>query len=486
MSEPGRLDRWLPHLIDGLATSGIVYLFFYIALQFRDDLILLPLLVGAVAATLAGPGRIRPVLRGVLLYPLLAFAVLISPLATLVSPWSPAVAALAFGAPLALRFADRRRRLICVLLWMLAALPAVIVPLLRQPSSSISFVILWGLATATLALFALRPEANARPLAVFILALLLPLTPPLAARNLPCNASELGRIVAQDGVEKLFDNQTSLDLPPTRMEMLCDPASGVRVVTPHAPSKRLGFLDPDGKTRTMVLLGDASIKSAVHDGKLYTGPKGYIHEIDVRTGDSRRGPRLMRFTIGDLRLDPQSGLITMIEDQSGYCHLGRADTLAGAGHLPMRLPGACIPLSGEEVLISEAAWPGRRLRRVRVADSAVLAETKLVDLGFLEVAVDRPRGLVYAPSTVLGRIVVLELQTLAERGVRGVLVDPAGDRLFAWNYFDGILIEHALPGGEITRRWFVGSPLRKVNWDCDGRHLLAVSCLGGFRIDPEG
>jgi hypothetical protein len=51
-----------------------------------------------------------------------------------------------------------------------------------------------------------------------------------------------------------------------------------------------------------------------------------------------------------------------------------------------------------------------------------------------------------------------------------------------WDYFDGEIIEHSLPDGTIGRAWRLGGPLRNVHWDCDGDHLLAVTCLGGFRL----
>jgi hypothetical protein len=489
MTDDTRQPTWPARLIDGVATTASVYLFFLIALEFRDHLLLLPLLVGAVAAAVAAPGRAVSVARGVLLFPLLAVALGVGVLVSLFVPWGAVVFVLALAAPLAARETEPRRRLRWLLPVALALIPVVIVPLVRQPAALVRFAPLLAMTWISLGLFAAKATAKPRPLAVAVLVLLVGFAPVLAARQLPCNDRELARVLEQPGVEALFTNRGSIDMPEHRSQFLCDATTGIRAATPHSPAKRLGLIDPDGGTRTLVLAGEASIGSAAWQGKLYTGPRGRVVEIDLQTGDRREGPRLMEHNVGYLRLDPESGLIAAGEDKATFCHLARLPSLAGAGHVRIGYPGACLPL-GENLLLSEPYWLGRHIWIQRVDDGAVLAENRFFDVGFGEVVVDRARGIAYASSTLTGHVAILDLNTLeitggfsTRRGVRSVLVDPAGDRVFAWDYFAGVIVEHHLPGGEIGRTWRVGTPLRVIDWDCDGEHLLAATCLGGFRID---
>lgn len=491
MSDPTRRSWWLDAALEGLATAASVYVLFRMTLKFGDELIMLPLMIGGVVALLIADGPVRGVLRRMPLFFLLTIGVIASPLAALfepafVAPALVGVAALAVTA----RSASRRRRVLGASLASLGLLSALVGPFGQHLGSAWRLALLYLLFVGLVVAMTARPQRPRRVLAVLVLAVFLAVAPTLGSRNLPCDDGDLAAVAAQPGVEVLFDNSTSLDLPTARMELLCDQKTGIRVVTPHAPAKRLGFLDPDGGTRTLVLYGDASYKSALVDGVLFTGPRGQINAVDVRSGEVRRGPRLMPHTIAYLNAQPSTGRLTMVEDQSKYCHFARLDTLSGAGHMRLKVPGDCLPFGDDLVLLTELVWPGRRVAVLRESDGQVLRENHLPDLGFNQIALDEARGLVFAPATVLGRITVLDLATLAVRetfsthvGVRNVLVDPAGDRLYAWDYFDGEVVEHALPGGRITRTWRLGKPLRLVNWDCDGEHLLATTCLGGFRID---
>lgn len=492
MEEQKTSSIW-PILAETLSAGASVYLLLYVLLEFKEPVIFIPLTAAVAAALLAGGGTARTILRGVLFYPLLATAVLITPLAALAAPLY-VVIGLAGGLtlPFALRRATWRKRCVWSLPGLAVMALAVFGPFTVFPEAGYRYVVAYGLMVLVAALAVARPAGVRRPAALLLLIFSVTVTPGLASRFLPCDQRMMEVAAAQPGVEVLFDNETSLGIPEHRMEILCDAGSGIRVVTPHDPSHRVGILYPTGRVDSVVLYGEGSTKSTVYEGKLYTSAKGAINAIDLVTVKLRRGPRLAMYNFGTIHLDAQADLFTMVEDQGENCQFARRSTLGSAGMIPMTIPGECIPLGDGLLLLSEVAWPGRRLAVIRMEDRAVLRETRFVDAGFLDVAVDFERKRIYAPSTLLGIVRVLDLDTLervdwffSKSGVRGALVDPSGKRLFTFTYFGGQLLEHELPGGKVLRRWELGTPLRGLNWDCDGKTLLAASCLGGFRIHVD-
>jgi hypothetical protein len=485
-------NRWTPPLLDGLSAAGAFHLFFRALENFTRDQIALALTYGVLVGVFATPGQWRLVGRYLLLIPLTVATVAFAPVAFLLEPYVaiPAVCLIPLAAR-ATRPGPLVRRVALFLPVYVAVGVAVFVPFAEFPAAVGRYAALYVAALGLGWLALAQPEPGRHVWSYLLLLFALATVPALASRYLPCDESLLERVARQPGVEVLFTNQTSLDLPANRMEILCDPASGIRVVTPHNPASRLAFLEPDGRTHSLVLPSEASTKSLLRDGVLYTGAKGRLTAIDVRTREMRDGPRLAEDTLGYLHWHEPSGLLAMVEDKGAFCHLGRLDSLSAVGNVPLRLPGDCQLLDADTLLVSELAWPGRRLKWVRLADKSTMRETRLVDLGFNEIAVDAERRRVYAPSTLRGSIAVLDLDTLALRerfrtpvGVRGVRPSADATRLYAWNYFDGALIEHELPGGRILHTWRLGLPLRHVTFDCDNRALLVTTCLGGFRIDP--
>lgn len=485
-----RPARWTPLLLEGSAVAGTVYLALLVFNQFRQTLVLLPLVCGVLGAALAGKTKIQAILRWVYLPPLLAVTLLPFPLALYVDPWRVIPATiLGLLTPLATLFPSRKSRLLLVIPGEIALALAVLPPCLALPETIPRYVILWLLSALLAYLVVRQPPQPGRRLAHLAFIVILAAAPVLHSRYLPCDERGLAKITPQEGVEILFDNQSSLDLPANRSELFCDAKTGIRVVTPHSPNKRIGLIDPDGRTRNALLYSDASLASSVHDGRLYTASKGAINAIDLATGEITRGPQLMHFNAGYLHFHPEIEMFTLVEDGGDYCHLGQLADLSAAGYAPLRLPGDCEMLSADRLLISEFAWPGRRLRILSWPELEVLREKRIADLGFNQFTVDHTRNLLFLPLTAWGEIVALDLDSLEEkyrfptqRGVRQALVDPAADRLFVWDYFDGEIIEHTLPDGKVGRIWRLGGPLRNVHWDCDGDHLLTVTCLGGFRI----
>jgi len=485
-----RLTRWSPFLLEGGAVAGTAYLALLVFNQFRETLVLLPLLCGLVGATLAGQTKIQAVLRWTYLPLLLAVTLLPFPLALYVDPWRVLPAALLGSlAPLATFAGSRKTRLLLAVPGEIALAFAVLPPCRSLPEAIPRYLTLWLLSALLACLVVRRPPQPARRLGHLAFVVILAAAPALHSRYLPCDERGLAPLAHQEGVEILFDNQTSLDLPANRSELFCDAKTGIRVVTPHSPNKRIGLIDPDGRTRSVLLYSDASLVSSVHDGRLFTAAKGAINALDLVSGEITRGPQLMQHNAGYLHFHPAGETFTLVEDGGSYCHLGRLANLSGAGHASLRLPGDCEMLATDRLLISDLAWPGRRLRILSWPALEVLSEKRLADIGFNQFAVDHARGLLFVPLTAWGEIIALDLETLEEqyrfptqRGVRQVIVDPAAERLFVWDYFDGEIIEHSLPDGTIGRAWRLGGPLRNVHWDCDGDHLLAVTCLGGFRL----
>jgi len=391
--------------------------------------------------------------------------------------------------PFVSRLQNRRLRWGLLIAGHLMLAVAVTAPFVILPIAAMRYLLLFGLAILLAVLGYFAPSALQQRTAYLAFLLALLAAPSLASRQLPCNEQLLAKVAAQPDVEVLFDNSTSIEIPKHRVELLCDPTTGIYLITPHSPNSRLAFIEPNGGYRSILLPGEASTKSLLVDGILYTGPKGTLYPIDVQSGEIKPGPRLMANTIALINFDSTDDLLAMVEDKSSYCHLAHFSTLGGGGALPLRLPGSCQSAGDHRVLVSELAWPGRRMTLYRLADRAVLAQTSFFDLGFNDIVIDKARKNVYASLTLSGQIRVFDLDTLSLKqtihtpiGVRSVLLNPSGNRLYAWNYFDGFVYEHQLPDGRLLRKWRLGSNLRNLNWDCDGQSILAASCLGGFRI----
>ncbi len=482
--------RW-PAVADGLAGGAAFFLLSYCSQGFQQLLVAPALIYAAVAAALTG-WTAGGVWRAIWLYPLLVAAAIVTPLAVVLEPAPVLVGLLStvvFFTVLRPRY-EKRRAPLLVAAWAMM-LFAVVTPLTLMPLYMLRFlpgVLAFGVVTAA-ALW--QPDYGRRPAAALALALSLAALPTVSARFMPCDERLRAPVVLQPGIETVFDNNTSLEIPVHRMELLCDAGAQMRVVTPRHPSARVGLLPFDQPPASVLLNGEASARSVLRDGVLYTGAKGAINALDLRTQRLQVGPRLAEHNLGLLHYGPDGDLLAGVESEGSYCYLAHRDTLGGAGHVPMAAPGACVPVGLDRLLISSLGWPGRRLELRRVSDGAVLRSRGLVDVGFLDMAVDLTARRVYAPSTLLGLVYVLDLDTLALRGwfrsrtgVRGALLDASGKRLFTYTYFDGEVLEHELPGGQVVKSWRVGGPLRGLTWDCDGRALLATSCLGGFRIVP--
>ena len=477
--------------VEGGAAGAAAFLLFSAVNRFQIQQIpAIPALIVAVAAALFSTGgRGRALLRALVVFPLLIASALTVPFALLIKAW-PVLIGLAGAVCLLLaRGENRARRATLTTIAVVAAAIAFVVPLVDEPGGFL--LVFPGLiAVVSCALAAVfRPAATRRPAAVIALVLACCAIPTLAGWMLSCGGNS--RAFSAPGIETIFDNKTSLDIPANRQEFLCDSATGIRVVTPGFPSARVGILAPDRPIASAILYGEASVQSVVRDGTLYTAAKGAINAVDLRTGNAQVGPRLVRSNLEYLHFDAESDLFAALESQGGYCHLARRDTLVEAGNMPVASPGTCVPVGQGRLLISEFRWPGRRLTLRRIADGQVLREQKLVDFGFLDVAVDTATKRIYAPSSLLGIVYVLDLDTLEKRGwfrsrigVRGVLVDPNGKRVFSFTYLDGRVLEHELPSGRIVRKWRLGGPLHALTWDCDGRALLAANCRGGYRIRP--
>jgi hypothetical protein len=489
-SDASRTPRLWTAAFEGIVVGVTAYLLLLAIQRFQQPPFLPALIADAYAALTSDGGRARAVLRGALAYPLLIGSALVIPFTLLIKPW-PVLVGLAGGICLSwsTRATKQATRIVLSLTALAAAVVAVVAPLAGLPAGVLLLVP--GLAAMAFAAFvAMRePAAAKRPAAMFALIFAVSTIPTLSAWVLSCGGKGKVAPTVSPGVEALFDNKTSLDIPANRLEFLCDASTGIRVVTPGFPSARVGILAPGRPITSAILYGEASVQSVVHDGTLYTAAKGAINAVDLRTTNVRIGPRLVRSNLEYLHFDAESGLFAALESQGGFCHLARRDTLADAGNLPVAGPGACVPVGQGRLLISEFGWPGRRLTLRRTTNGRILRKQTFFDIGFLDVAVDTTTKRIYAPSSLLGIVYVLDLDTLEKRswfrsriGVRGVLVDPSGKRVFSFTYLDGQVLEHELPSGRIVRAWRLGGPLRSLTWDCDGRSLLAANCRGGYRI----
>jgi len=482
--------HWQQKAASAIAYGASVYVLFLAILKFRDMLWVLPIVAGGLYLLFAGQRLWQSVMRVVLLVPLLLGAVFFLLISLFIGA-SIILPVLAAGLLTlwAVRQSTVTRRLLGLLPAVIGLTAGLVALLYDQPDLFWRFIPGW-VAFAAIAILAVRQrEAASRPMPLLALIVLMASLPVFAAYFNTCQSSDTEHILTQPDVELLFDNDTSLKLPESRMEFLCDPTTGTRVVTPNSPSRRVGLIDPDGDYRSVILLDEASAWSSLRDGVLYTGPRGFVAALDIASEHLRYGPQFSNGTFVFANLDSAGETLIMVEDYGDHFTLVDAETLNGLGNYPLRCPAQVLPLGDGTVLVSQSAPLQRHLQVVNLADGKVLRENKIFDVGLMLMTFDDERNLVYAPSMGLGVIFVIDPATLnvvdtfrVRLGITGALIEPGGERLYSFTYLDGVIFEHELPGGRVLRQWRVGGLLHGIRWDCDGKSILATNCLGGFRV----
>jgi hypothetical protein len=332
-----------------------------------------------------------------------------------------------------------------------------------------------------------RPAAGV--LVAVVLALGLGMLPLKAGRYVPPTAARAEAIRSQAGVEVLFLDDADPRIPAFRKEMLCDPFTGALVVTPHDGSTSLAQIQPDGEVQAFDLPDEACDASLLDGPLLLTGLGGNLAVVDLQTRRIATEVPLCRGRVYYISPDPARRRLVVSCGDPNQCFV-LEDGPDGWVSPYDPLPGEqCLFVDDTRVLVSP------ELVFATLADHWQIEpgnRGKALPAPFHQVFADLDTGRVFYPMMLTGEIQVRDLETLdvlatfqAERGVRGVLLDPlTHQRVFSWNYATGLIHLHSLPEGTITRSWDVGPILRNLRWDCDGTSLLAVSSQGGFRIRP--
>jgi len=304
-------------------------------------------------------------------------------------------------------------------------------------------------------------------------------SPKSAARNL-----------AQPGVELAFENHE-----PAKAA-LCDPATRTLVVVPKAEG--VIFLRPDGAGPVEFnTKHEAAVTSFIFDGKLMTSSQDNLLVFDVRNP----GPPIATYRVfpnyppseyrhlACIHLAKDLGLLSAWADPFGPCSIFEVKDLSTpVFSIETVTVGDCRPVDQDRVVVSEMSFGYRKISLIDRRTKRVTAVTRLPDSGLGVIEVDYQNKRIYALSTLLGVIYVLDSNTLqlqtmffSHFGLKHMLPEPVNGRIYASTYLDGVVTEHDARTFARLRTWQFDGPLRAINWGCDGS-LLLVTRSGGYRV----
>ena len=459
-------------------------------------IILLSILASVLITAIRQWGRIGRVLFGLLLTALIVRALLNLSIPIVGAPAYSAKSC-AISTLLLMAFFVQRRRVFCATVTV-----CLILHLIHQLDHvtlfPMAYLFTYAVSLVWISLYALGWVRNPpHVLALVYLGVCMVFLPLNEGRYISPSDAERDAILSQPDIQVLFTNDDCPPFPRFRSELACEPKSGVRVVTPHIYDKVAIFLYPDGRMHELNLEWEASDTSLWLEGRWHTVIDGTYTVFDVQTREILHKLGLPDFEEYYMNYDPESGRLAISGKDPLSCFL-IDDLLHPKSFVthPMYAGAECIPL-GEHMLVSSSTGTGNAadLFDVRTPEVVKSTRSKASPLApFHQIAVDRKGGRLFVAYTGLGHIKVYDLDTFeeihripAQPGVRNVLLDSRrNDRLFSWNYATGRVIEHRRPSGQPLRSWNLGPILRTLNWDCDGRSLLAATSQGGFRIvlDP--
>lgn len=334
-----------------------------------------------------------------------------------------------------------------------------------------------------------------------LLVIMLIAAPVRANRYLAVQEVERNRVFNQKGVETLFFAEENSKFPEFTMAMKCNQTTGRLIVTPHGPSNFVSIVDRSGKISQVVIGGESADKSTFIGPLWVTASSGKILFVDTEKSEIvySYDAQLSKHEVYSLFYHPDVSLLTVAQVKKGITSEQQCLFYKVGGGIvtPINriISGKmCVPLDSRTILVSQYNRQADLALYNLETDTVIRTAKKRVGINasgpFAGVAVDNRKNLIYMPCMASGIVAVYDLETLdylsqfkTNPGLRNVLVDPNDPRhVFSWNYATGEVIEHRMPEGEKMRSWLLGPLLRAVNWDCDEKHLLATTSLGGFRI----